>query len=112
MLPCKDLDMGTSTEGFRIGSGRWWWRFNYSFESESVYVFEVTGKNDGGVEDNENPKTLTKSAIFTTVDSDDSFITNLQSQNSSLQSELETEIVSQELVYKIKSIHLMLISKN
>ena len=28
------------------------------FESESVYVFEVTGRNDGGVEDNENPKLL------------------------------------------------------
>ena len=87
--------MGTSTEGFRIGSGAGGGGdLTVVFESESVYVFEVTGRNDGGVEDNENPKTLTRSAIFTTVDSDDSFITNLQSQNSSLQTELETEIVS------------------
>ena len=93
--PCKDINMGISTEGFRIGSGAGGGGdLTVVFESESVYVFEVTGRNDGGIEGNENPKTLTRSAIFTTVDSDDSFITNLQSQNSSLQSELETEIIS------------------
>ena len=90
----KDLDMGVGTGGVRIGNTGSDRLVTIIFESESVYVFEVTGKNDGGVEDNENPKTLTKSAIFTTVDSDDSFITNLQSQNASLQSELETEIVA------------------
>ena len=92
---CKDLDMGTADGGFRAGSGAGGGGdLTIIFESESVYVFEVTGKNDGGVEDNENPKTLTKSAIFTTVDSDDSFITNLQSQLSGSQAELEAEIIA------------------
>ena len=90
----KDLDMGIGTGGARIGNTGSNRLVTIIFESESVYVFEVTGKNDGGVEDNENPKTLTKSAIFTTVDSDDSFITNLQSQLSGSQAELEAEIIA------------------
>ena len=90
----KNVEMGIGTGGIRVGSTGNPRLLTITFESESVYVFEVTGKNDGGVEDNENPKTFTKSAIFTTVDSDDSFITNLQSQNSSLQNELETEIIA------------------
>ena len=48
-----------------------------AFEPESVYIFEVTGENNAGVEDNTAPKTLTKSAIFTTIDTDDSQITQL-----------------------------------
>ena len=63
-------------------------------------MFEVTGKNDGGVEDNENPKTLTRSAIFTTVDTDDLLISNLSSQVTSLNQatgSLEDDIEGLEL---------------
>ena len=82
--PIKDLPMGIGTGGIRIGNTGVNNLVTMTFEPESVYVFEVTGKNDGGVEDNENPKTLTRSAIFTTVDTDDLIISNLSGQVTSL----------------------------
>jgi len=82
--PIKDLPMGIGTGGIRIGNTGANRLVTITFEPESVYVFEVTGKNDGGVEDNENPKTLTRSAIFTTVDTDDLIISNLSGQVTSL----------------------------
>ena len=82
--PIKDLPMGVGTGGIRIGNTGGNRLVTITFEPESVYVFEVTGKNDGGVEDNENPKTLTRSAIFTTVDTDDLIISNLSGQVTSL----------------------------
>ena len=80
----KDFPLGIGDEELRIGNNGNPRILTITFEPESVYVFEVTGKNDGGVEDNENPKTLTRSAIFTTVDTDDAVINNLSSQVTSL----------------------------
>ena len=80
----KDFPLGIGDEELRIGNNGNPRILTITFEPESVYVFEVTGKNDGGVEDNENPKTLTRSAIFTTVDTDDLLISNLSSQVTSL----------------------------
>ena len=98
--PIKDLPMGIGTGGIRIGNTGGNRLVTITFEPESVYVFEVTGKNDGGVEDNENPKTLTRSAIFTTVDTDDAVINNLSSQVTSLNQTiggLEDDIESLEI---------------
>jgi len=68
----------TATDGsIRIGNAGSDRDITIAFESESVYIFEVTGENNAGVEDNTSPKTLTKSAIFTTIDTDDSQITQL-----------------------------------
>ena len=68
----------TATDGsIRIGNTGSDRDITIAFESESVYIFEVTGENNAGVEDNTSPKTLTKSAIFTTIDTDDSQITQL-----------------------------------
>ena len=68
----------TATDGsIRIGNAGSDRDITIAFESESVYIFEVTGENNAGIEDNTSPKTLTKSAIFTTIDTDDSQITQL-----------------------------------
>ena len=68
----------TATDGsIRIGNAGSDRDITIAFEPESVYIFEVTGENNAGVEDNTAPKTLTKSAIFTTIDTDDSQITQL-----------------------------------
>ena len=80
----KDFPLGIGDGELAIGNNGNPRILTITFEPESVYVFEVTGKNDGGVEDNENPKTLTRSAIFTTVDTDDAVINNLSSQVTSL----------------------------
>ena len=52
--------------------------------------FEVTGENNAGIEDNESPKSLTKSAIFTTIDTDDSQITTLSTNLANVTSERDT----------------------
>ena len=96
----KDFPLGIGDEELRIGNNGNPRILTITFEPESVYVFEVTGKNDGGVEDNENPKTLTRSAIFTTVDTDDAVINNLSSQVTSLNQTiggLEDDIESLEI---------------
>ena len=96
----KDFPLGIGDEELRIGNNGNPRILTITFEPESVYVFEVTGKNDGGVEDNENPKTLTRSAIFTTVDTDDAVINNLSSQVTSLNQatgSLEDDIEGLEL---------------
>ena len=90
----KDIVLPIGDDSHRIGSTGSNRVSTIVFESESVYVFQVTGKNDGGVEDNENPKTLTRSAIFTTVDTDDALINNYISQLAAKDSELETEIIT------------------
>ena len=96
----KDFPLGIGDEELRIGNNGNPRILTITFEPESVYVFEVTGKNDGGVEDNENPKTLTRSAIFTTVDTDDLIISNLSGQVTSLNQvtgSLEDDIESLEI---------------
>ena len=96
----KDFPLGIGDGELAIGNNGNPRILTITFEPESVYVFEVTGKNDGGVEDNENPKTLTRSAIFTTVDTDDAVINNLSSQVTSLNQatgSLEDDIEGLEL---------------
>ena len=70
-----------------LGSDR---QITMPFESESVYIFEVTGTNNAGIEDNESPKTLTKSAIFTTIDTDDAQLTSLSTNLADAISERDT----------------------
>ena len=45
--------------------------------------------NNAGVEDNESPKTLTKSAIFTTIDTEDEQLETLSTNLSTAQTSLK-----------------------
>ena len=90
----KPVSVGSTSFSFgNNGNPRIDWG-TFELESESVYVIEIIGRNDAGVVDNPEPKETRASAIFTTVDSDEATISNLQNDIANLTTELETEIIS------------------
>ena len=83
-----DVEIPAATNDILIGNTGSNREIDLTFEAESVYIFEVTGTNNAGVEDNESPKTLTKSAIFTTIDTDDEQLETLATNLSTAQTSL------------------------
>ena len=90
----KPVPVGSTSFSFgNNGNPRIEWG-TFELQSESVYVIEIIGRNDAGVVDNPEPKETRASAIFTTVDSDEAIISNLQNDVANLTTELDTEIIS------------------
>ena len=88
--PLLNIEVDPTDASVRAGSVGSDRQITMPFESESVYIFEVTGTNNAGIEDNESPKTLTKSAIFTTIDTDDTQITTLSTNLADVTTERDT----------------------
>jgi len=88
--PISNREVPATDGSIRIGNQGSDRNITMAFEPESVYIFEVTGENNAGIEDNESPKSLTKSAIFTTIDTDDSQITTLSTNLANVTSERDT----------------------
>jgi hypothetical protein len=88
--PISNREVPATDGSIRIGNQGSDRNITMAFEPESVYIFEVTGENNAGIEDNESPKSLTKSAIFTTIDTDDSQITTLSTNLSDVTIERDT----------------------